>query len=161
MPRHFESAGARHNYCLCFEQFILKWKAICICKLNARRALPVRVRRARARAARVRDREGEREGWIIVMKRRWTGWLPRAARVKSSGGFCCVNCALVIHCSPPFHVVSRYHRPPETYPAAESSRRRRHRRCYVKRLTVHSWRTELQSMVFRKDKYKRSSHIAG
>lgn len=48
MPRHFGSAGARHNYCLCFEQFILKWKAICICKLNARRALPVRVRRARA-----------------------------------------------------------------------------------------------------------------
>lgn len=27
---------ASHNYCLCFEQFILKWKAICICKLNAR-----------------------------------------------------------------------------------------------------------------------------
>lgn len=56
---------------------------------------------------------GGGEGWIIVMKRRWTGWLPRAARVKSSGGFCCVNCALVIHCSPPFHAVSRYRRPPE------------------------------------------------
>jgi len=53
--------------------------------------------------------DGREEGWIIVMKRRWTGWLPRAARVKSSGGFCCVNCALVIHCSPPFHAVSRYH----------------------------------------------------
>lgn len=61
-----------------------------------------------------------RQGWIIVMKRRWTGWLPRAARVKSSGGFCCVNCALVIHCSPPFHVVSRYHRAPEILPCRGS-----------------------------------------
>lgn len=31
-----KATRARHNYCLCFEQFILKWKAICIYKLNAR-----------------------------------------------------------------------------------------------------------------------------
>lgn len=84
--------------------------------LQIKCVLPVRVTRAspgRGGGNERKERQGETEretergrGWIIVMKRRWTtGWLPRAARVKSSGGFCCVNCALVIHCSPPFHAV--------------------------------------------------------
>ena len=36
-----DGSDAQHNYYLCFQQFILKWKAICICKLNVHRASPI------------------------------------------------------------------------------------------------------------------------